>query len=74
MGLACLFYKVCDEKNCIVFRGPVIRDIDEKVFEFDNECYKYKLKHSTCDAKLKTVPISSSNSTADDGSRIWKFM
>ena len=31
LGLATLFRKVCTDKNCIVFNGPVIEDIEDKV-------------------------------------------
>jgi hypothetical protein len=33
IGLATLFRKVCNDKNCIVYNGPVIQDIDNKVYK-----------------------------------------
>jgi len=33
IGLATLFRKVCNDKNCIVYNVPVIQDIDNKVYK-----------------------------------------
>jgi hypothetical protein len=33
LGLASLFRKVCNDKNCIVFNGPIITDIEDKIFK-----------------------------------------
>jgi len=54
-GFACLFYKVCNDKNCIVFQGPVIDQVDGKVFEYGDKCYKYSIKQHPCDPEKQTV-------------------
>ena len=33
LGLASLFRKVCTDKNCIIFNGPIIGDIEGKTFK-----------------------------------------
>ena len=33
LGLATLFRKVCHDKNCIRFNGPIISDIEDKTFK-----------------------------------------
>ena len=58
-GFACLFYKVCNDKNCIVFTGPIIKEVDGKVFEYGNKCYKYSIKQHPCDSQKQTVHFSS---------------
>ena len=40
LGLATLFRKVCTDKNCISFNGPVISDIDNKIYKYGEKCYK----------------------------------
>ena len=59
LGLATIFFKVCDGKNCIDFNGPVINEIDGKVYKFGELCYKYKLEPSPEDKLKKTVELAS---------------
>jgi hypothetical protein len=58
IGLASLFYKVCKDKDCIQFNGPVIKKVDGKIFEYDHKCYKYDAVPVTCDPSKKTLPFS----------------
>lgn len=58
LGLASLFRKVCTDKNCITFNGYVLSDIEDKVYRFDEYCYKYKAKPEKCDEKKKVIPVS----------------
>ena len=57
LGLATLFRKVCTDKNCIVFNGPVITDIHDKTFKFQDKCYKYVMEPTKCDNNKKIVDI-----------------
>ena len=52
LGLAAIFRKVCKGRNCIIIKSPNIKDYEKGVYEFDNKCYTFKSKISTCDAKL----------------------
>ena len=47
-GLATLFRKSCNMKNCYVFKGPPIREIENKVFQSGDNCYKYTYNHTSC--------------------------
>jgi hypothetical protein len=58
-GLATLFRKACEGKNCINFNGPVISEIDGKTYKYGEYCYKYNLHAAPCDPLKKTVGISS---------------
>ena len=53
LGLATLFRKVCTDKNCISFNGPVISDIDNKIYKYGEKCYKYEPTAATCDSNKK---------------------
>lgn len=57
LGLATLFRKVCNDKNCISFNGPVINEVDGKTYKFGDYCYKYELFPTKCDITKKTVII-----------------
>lgn len=68
LGLATLFRKVCKDKNCITFNGPVISDVDGKTFKHDASCYKYKMEHTTCDKTKQIVDIGDKQKEPDGGS------
>ena len=67
IGLATLFRKSCTDKNCIVFDGPVISEVDGKIFKFGEFCYKYDLRPSKCDPTKKTVEITDSSTDKEIG-------
>jgi len=58
LGLATMFYKVCSDKNCIVFNGPVITDIDTKIYKHDGKCYSYNVNSAKCDETKKIIDVS----------------
>jgi hypothetical protein len=39
IGIATIFHKACDGKNCINFNGPLISEIDGKTYKYGEECY-----------------------------------
>jgi len=51
LGLATLFRRVCNDRNCIVIKGPKPIEMDNKVFRFDSKCYKYKAEATKCKKK-----------------------
>ena len=65
LGLATMFRRVCDSKNCILFNGPVISEIDGKIYKFDEYCYKYELNAVKCNSAKKTVEISNPDKKDD---------
>lgn len=58
LGLATLFRKVCNDRNCLVFKGPEMSEIDEKIYKFDDKCYKYKPSAKTCDKHKKIIEFA----------------
>jgi hypothetical protein len=58
LGLATLFRKVCTDKNCIVFNGPIISDIEDKTFKHGEKCYKYSLNPDKCDTTKRIIDIT----------------
>lgn len=55
LGLAMLFRKVCDEYNCIVFKGTSNNEIKDKFFKFNEKCYKYNITPISCTKDKKIV-------------------
>jgi hypothetical protein len=41
LALALLFRRICKD-NCVLYSAPDISDIEGKVFNLENTCYKYK--------------------------------
>lgn len=58
LGLATLFRKVCNERNCIVFKGPKLDKVSDQVFKFKNKCYKFKENISSCDESKKIIDFA----------------
>lgn len=48
LGLAALFRKVCEGRNCLVIKGPKPTEVDNKIYKFDNKCYKYNSYTTKC--------------------------
>ena len=34
LGLATIFRKVCNDRNCLTFKGPILGDIDGKIYKY----------------------------------------
>jgi hypothetical protein len=54
-GLASLFRAVCKDKDCLIFHAPPLEEIKDKIYKYDNKCYKYTTKSTTCDKNKKIV-------------------
>jgi hypothetical protein len=61
LGLATLFRKVCNEKNCIRFNGPIITDIEDKTFKHGEKCFKYSAQSDKCDSTKRVIEVMSSS-------------
>ena len=65
LGLATLFRKVCTDKSCIIFNGPVIHDVTDKTFKYDEKCYQYEAVPTTCDQNKRIIDIRSPDDPND---------
>ena len=57
LGLATMFRQVCEGKNCLIFNGPVINEIDGKIYKFGEYCHKYNLNAVSCNPTKKIIKI-----------------
>ena len=48
LGIAALFRKVCNDRDCLIVKGPPTNEIVGKDFEFDSKCFKYRVKNTSC--------------------------
>ena len=58
LGLATLFRKVCNERNCIVFKGPALNKVKGQIFKFNERCYQFDEKIENCDDSKKIVDFA----------------
>ena len=57
LGFATLFRKVCTDKNCLMFNGPIISDLEGKIYKHGDKCYKYSSNTDKCDSTKKQVDL-----------------
>lgn len=58
LGLATLFRKACTDKSCLTFHGPVISEIDGKIYKHGEKCFSYTSTATACDAKKQIIEMS----------------
>ena len=48
LGLACVFRQSCKGRKCIVFKAPNPNLVNKKIYLFNDKCYKYNTKATSC--------------------------
>lgn len=48
LGLSALFRRACKGRTCIIIKGPKPADMNNKIYKFDNKCYKYTAVNTQC--------------------------
>ena len=56
-GLATIFRKTCKDKNCLTFKGPILGDIDGKIYKHGEKCFQYSPVSMPCDENKQIVDI-----------------
>lgn len=54
LGLASLFYKVCNDKQCVKFIAPSTKDMGD-AYKYNDKCYKFNMQGQTCSENKRTV-------------------
>ena len=57
-GIATLFRKACNKRNCLVFQAAPLSKIKGQVFKYDNKCYNFTPKAESCNNGKKTVEFA----------------
>jgi hypothetical protein len=47
-GISTLFRKVCKYRNCIIYKSPPVKEIENNIYKYKNKCYKYKTEETKC--------------------------
>tara|TARA_B100001093_G_C25998284_1_gene664527 strand:+ start:21 stop:266 length:246 start_codon:yes stop_codon:yes gene_type:complete len=55
IGLATLFRKACDNRNCLVFKAPSPDVIKDKIYKYDNNCYTFQENNIQCGTNKQQV-------------------
>ena len=55
IGLATLFRKACNSRDCLVFYAPSIEKINNQIFKYNDKCYTFKGSAQSCDKNKKIV-------------------
>ena len=61
IGLASFFRFICKDKNCIVFAGPPMDDIKDKIYKNQDKCYKLVPTATKCAKNKKIVNFADSS-------------
>lgn len=48
LGLSALFRRACKGRTCIIIKGPKPNEMHNKIYKFDNKCYKYTAVNTKC--------------------------
>ena len=55
LGLSTLFRKLCSDRNCLAFYGVPEDKILNKIFQQDENCFRYQPRSTRCNADVKTI-------------------
>jgi hypothetical protein len=48
LGLACIFRQACNGRNCVIYKAPNKVEVNNKIFQKNKKCYKYKAENTKC--------------------------
>mgnify|MGYP003130550726 CR=1 FL=1 len=58
LGIATLFRKACNKRNCLVFQAAPLHKIKGQIFKYENKCYKFNPKAESCRNTKKTIEFA----------------
>ena len=58
LGLASLFRKAIKLEDSFIFNGPILDEVEGKIFKQGDKCYKYESQNDKCKDTKKVVDIS----------------
>jgi hypothetical protein len=56
LGISGLFKMSCDNRSCLVYRGPEF-DEDKRIVKYDNKCYKVQEEMQSCETSNNETMI-----------------
>ena len=59
LGLATLFRRACENRDCLVFRAPPFKEVELTTYSHGEGCYKFKRVSAPCvPSASDIVPIA----------------
>ena len=58
IGLASLFRKACNSRNCLIFKAPAFDNIKNNVYRYGNKCYKFIPTAAKCDQSKRIIDFA----------------
>ena len=53
MGLASLFRKICNDRNCLIFQAAPLSEVTKNTYAHGDKCYTFKEKMVKCNPANK---------------------
>ena len=47
-GLSCIFGGACNGRNCIIYKAPNPKDIENNIYKHNERCYTYETVDTEC--------------------------
>ena len=60
LGISSLFRRVCKGRNCIILKGPNIKETTKSVYGINGQCYKYIPYMVNCDKNNQNIKTDDS--------------
>ena len=58
IGLASIFRKVCNSRDCLVFHAPPMGEVTSNTYSHGGKCYQFKESSVPCNSKKKIVDFA----------------
>lgn len=58
IGLASLFRKACQDRNCLKFVAAPMSKIKNQVFKYNDTCYTFENKAESCSPMKKIITFA----------------
>lgn len=55
IGLATIFNTSCNSRSCYRYVAPDSNKVQQRVWQYNEQCYKYKPKIKTCDKTKEKI-------------------
>jgi len=57
IGMASLFRKICNERNCLVFKAPNFDEVTKNVYTYGDKCYSFTKDSVACGNTDREISI-----------------
>ena len=58
VGLASIFRRVCNSRECLVFEAPPMEEVTKNTYRYNGKCYRFEESPVACSSKKKIVEFA----------------